>query len=166
MARSLRSFLTSASNFLSKLTGKKPKPPVVQRRTYQTARGQTVEVPGGGHRGVGIGDTNKPDLSMENIQKWRGLGIDELEDFVFNGQIMFVHSTNVAAAQYFIETNQLMVEFLGKKGKANSAYLYNNIGVEDAVSFAKAESKGIWVWSWLRIKGSRTAHRVPFVRLR
>lgn len=114
-----------------------------------------------------VGTTGIPvdsDLSEAQRQQ-RVLSGDEVYDFVHNSVIMFVHSSNVGAVQYFKEDQKLMVEFLpGANGKPGR-YLYSNVTEDDAISFARAGSKGKWVWDNLRVRGSKTAHRKPYIKL-
>ncbi len=65
---------------------------------------------------------------------------DEIQDFLENEALLFVTSTNVAAAQFFPDANKLMVEYLN-----GSAYLYEDISPNEAEAFARAPSKGEFV---------------------
>lgn len=127
--------------------GKKPKPPALP-----------------GNRGIAAGSLKKPDLERYAERVERGqeyIPVPEVEGFLYNEELLFVNSSNVGAVQYFPEDGKIMVEFLG-----GSAYLYSNITPEEARSFVNAQSKGGWVWDHLRVRGSRTAHRKPYLRLR
>mgnify|MGYP001586946432 CR=1 FL=1 len=99
----------------------KPVPPKMPGGTTP----ETSQFGGGpwGHRGIAIGSNveGQRDLSAENIAKWRGLSKEAAEGFM-NGEVIFVHSTNVAAGQYFPDSEKMMLEF-----NNGSAYLYNNI---------------------------------------
>lgn len=90
---------------------------------------------------------------------------EEVTDFLL-GELLFVSSSNVAAAQYHPATGQLMVEFLAKARTPASAYLYDNVSEAEAENLARAGSKGGWIWDHLRVRGSATAHRKPFRQLR
>ncbi len=107
-----------------------------------------------GHRGHAFGSREDPDLSAENRAKWKTLGGQYVEDFVQNGEIMFVHSTNVAAAQYHKDAQKLMIEYLD-----GSAYLYSPISESMAYTFAEYDSKGGFVWDYLRLRGKGADHR-------
>ena len=127
--------------------GKKPKAPALP-----------------GNRGIAAGSLKKPDLEryaerVERRQEY--IPANEVEDFLYNEGLLFVNSSNVGAVQYFEQDRKLMVEFLG-----GSAYLYSNVSLEEAKSFANAQSKGAWVWDNLRVRGSKTAHRKPYSRIR
>ena len=140
-------------------------------RTILGGRNPTPPKPpsaGAGHRGVAMGSRDAPDLAsyQQRLQAGREeVPADEVDAFLHGGYPLFVHSTNVAMAQYFPETNQLMVEYLGKKNKGGGAYLYDSVSPAEAESFARAQSKGSWIWSHLRVRGSATAHRKPFRKL-
>jgi len=127
---------------------KKPTPPQLQI--------------GEGHRGVAVGSTKpgEQDLSQENIDKWQTLPADEVKGFVYGGDLLFVHSTNVVAAQYDHQNQKMMVQFKGGK-----VYLYSSVTEQEAYAFATAQSKGGWVWSYLRIRGTKNGHRKPYTRL-
>ena len=110
----------------------------------------------GGHRGIAIGLGADPDKLNRRLV----LG-DEVYDFVYEMQPMLVHSSNVRMVQFFPNEKKMLVEF--KKG---AAYIYSNVSEQEALSFARAHSKGIWVWDHLRVRGSRTRHKKPYARLR
>jgi len=111
---------------------------------------------GAGHRGIGVGSTEegKRDLSAENIAKWSMLTGAEVEGFLYDQELLIVHSTNVASAQYFIDDQKLMLEFLN-----GSVYIYEPITEEMAMSFVQAQSKGAWVWDNLRVRGEGGDHK-------
>jgi hypothetical protein len=118
-----------------------------------------------GHRGLALGDVRQPDLSRAREAAERGqdlfLASDEVHGFVHEQEPLFVRSTNVAMAQYFKADEKLMIEYLN-----GSAYLYSDVSERMALDFAQSPSKGDWVWSHLRVRGSRTEHRVPYERVR
>lgn len=89
-----------------------------------------------------------------------GLSSDQLDDFLHFGEWLPVQSSNVAAAQYDGETEQMTVEF-----DDGSFYQYQQVSRQEARAFAQAGSKGIWVWDHLRIRGTRDGHKKPFVFL-
>lgn len=110
----------------------------------------------GGHRGIAIGTSVEPD----EVNR-RRLTQQQVEQFVYEQELLTVNSSNVANAQYFLDSRQMAVEFLN-----GGAYLYNNVTEDEAIAFASAQSKGVWVWDYLRVRGSKTAHRKPFIRIR
>lgn len=125
---------------------KKPEPPKVT----------------GGNRGIAAGSRKKPKLGsyQERIKKGHEeIPDDESTAFVYEGTLLFVHSTNVVAAQYFPDAQKMMVEF------GDGRYLYSNVSVQEAISFVQAQSKGMWLWRNFRVLGSKTAHRKPYVKL-
>jgi hypothetical protein len=106
-----------------------------------------------GHRGHAFRSLADPDLSAENQAKWKKLGGESVEAFVKDAQPMFVHSSNVALAQYFADSHKMMIEFLN-----GAAYMYYPISESWAYSFAEADSKGGWCWSYLRVRGPGGDH--------
>lgn len=148
---------------LRSLFGKKPgkgKPP----RTSILPKGE------GGHRGIAAGDvserariqqTGQWPYTEEEMEQWKPVPADQVEAFLYHQELMPVHSTNVAAAQYFIEDQKMMIEF-----ENGSAYLYSNITEPEALQFAQAASKGTWVWDHIRVRGNPRATRKSFVKIR
>lgn len=123
----------------------------------------------GGHRGIAAGDLaerhrriaeGEEPYNQEEIDKWQNVPADEAEDFIYGGQILHVNSSNLTAAQYHPETQQMMIEY------HDGAYLYSNVTPQEALQFVQAQSKGGFIWSVFRVRGSKTAHKKPFVRLR
>lgn len=86
---------------------------------------------------------------------------DDIEDFVYGNQLLFVQSSNVAAAQYHLDERQLMVEYLN-----GDAWMYQPVTEEMAIEFARAPSKGNWVWDNLKVRGTKTKHQVGAVKIR
>jgi hypothetical protein len=120
-----------------------------------------VDVPEG-NRGIAMRSRKKPDLDRyrQRVQEGKEkISEGEVEDFLYNETPLFVTSSNVNLAQYFAETQQMLVEF------KDGAYMYDNISIQEAVSFATAQSKGSWVWDRLRVRGSATAHRKSYRRI-
>src|SRR5947207_659628 len=66
---------------------------------------------------------------------------DEVEAFLDHGAPLLVSSSKVGMAQYFPADQKLMVEYLDGK-----AWLYDPISRAKAEAFARAPSKGTWVW--------------------
>lgn len=95
------------------------------------------------------------------VEKWRTLGSDVVEAFIYEQEPLFVHSSNVGMVQFFEPDNKLLVEFLG-----GGTYIYSNISVQEAIQFAQAQSKGGWIWDNLRIRGSKKGHKKPFFKIR
>jgi len=163
--------------FFSKIAGKiagllgKKKPTPAKKQRDQGRFGRTHGGGTYGNLGVAAGSLKpradfatsgktEADLSPENVAKWRSLTKEEAEGFL-NGEILFVHSSNVAAMQWHEETSQLMVEFLN-----GSAYLYDNCDERIAVEALNSFSKGNFIWNEMRVRGSKTAHKRPYRRLR
>lgn len=116
-----------------------------------------------GHRGRALRSLLHPDLSPENVAKWRELPEGYVEDFVYHQQPLFVHSSNVVMCQFWLDEQKMLVEY-GVKGPKRS-YLYSNVSEAEATGFAQADSKGAWCWTHLRVRGSKTAHRKPYVEV-
>lgn len=126
------------------------------------ARRRMQETGDYGHRGIAkrTDDFAGYDVSPENLAKRELLGKETAEGFL-DGEPLFVHSSNVAMMQWFKDTNQLMVEYHG-----GGTYLYDNVSETEAIAFLQAWSKGGAVWDYLRVRGSRTAHKKPYSRLK
>lgn len=87
-------------------------------------------------------------------------GVDDIDEFVHWGKKLFVTSSNVQAAQYDQSELTLLVWFLD-----GSLYQYSGVTPHEAISFATAPSKGLWVWQTLRISGTKDGHRKPYIRI-
>ena len=151
MAKILRLLAGKVGQVARRLFAGRPKAPTAQRR------GQVI-----GHRGTAVGSREpaKRDLSAENIAKWQLLSGDVVAGFIYDGKVLPVHSTNVTFAQYLHGKEQMIVGF-----KNGAVYRYSNVSEGEAIEFAQAQSKGLWVWDRLRVRGSRTAHQKPYVRI-
>jgi hypothetical protein len=123
------------------------------------------KIPGTGNRGIAARSIKNPNLRAYEQRIAAGLpntiGNEELNDFINGGNMIFVHSSNVAGMQYFPEEQKLMIEFLN-----GSAYLYSSITRDEALQFAQNASKGKTVWDLLRVRGSKTAHKKPYKRIK
>lgn len=86
-----------------------------------------------------------------------GLSADEVNDFLFRGKVLSVSSSNLEAAQFLAGENKLIVKYLG-----DGHYEYDGVTEGEALAFANAPSKGVFVWDHLRVRGSKTAHRKAF----
>lgn len=138
------------SRTIGRLFGRKPRTPLAPPSI-------------GGNRGIAAGSRAEPNLESyaERVSTGREkIGEEEGGDFLSGGNMIFVNSSNVAGVQYFPEVEKMMVEFIG-----GGAYLYSNISLAEARSFLQAQSKGGWVWDYLRVRGSRTAHKKPWVKI-
>lgn len=148
-----RSLLGRAARFLKERIGS-PRPAAKPSRT----------VPGG-HRGVALGNKPKDESNEAAMRawtsKWRNISPEAAEGFLYDNEILFVNSSNVAALQYFPEDQKMMVEFLN-----GSAYLYSGVTPTEAQGFVQAQSKGKNVWDVLRVRGSKTAHKKRYTRIK
>ncbi len=86
------------------------------------------------------------------------LSVEETMGFVYEGQRIFVSSSNVMVMQFFYEEEKLVMEFLRRKQRS-AAYMYSKVTVQDAIALVQAGSKGKACWALLRRTGK------PFVRL-
>lgn len=122
-----------------------------------------------GHRGIGVGLGAKPGPKKSTGQdvNRQSIGKDEIEDFLWHGAPLFVYSSNVGFCQYYPETEKMQIEYLAKGNKPARKYLYSSVTHAEALDFAQAQSKGIWVWDHIRVRGKGNAHlsRKPFVEL-
>ena len=90
------------------------------------------------------------------------VGEDEVAAFLRGDELLLVQSSNVAAAQYHPDDDKLMIEYLD-----GSAWLYGpGVSVRMAEDFARARSKGTWVWDNIKVRGTVSQHQVPAVKLR
>lgn len=108
----------------------------------------------GGHRGIAMGSRDNPDRSAENVAKWEQFTGNEVEDFVYGGKLVKVHSSNMAFAKYDHEKEEMIAGF-----KNGGIYSVTPITPKEAVSFMQASSKGSWWWDRIRIRGTKNGHR-------
>ncbi len=82
-----------------------------------------------------------------------------------DGELTFVQSSNVLAAQFHAADQTLMVEF--KNGRA---YLYKPVSEAMAVAFITGGSRGGFVWDHFRVRGpggdARTAPGITCTRIK
>jgi hypothetical protein len=142
-------------------SGRQP-PPVPSGRTpaanYHGQRGYAI--------GLGARPTHQAQVPVQftpdptrHINR-QVVGGSEGAAFLFGGEYFPVYSSNVRGMMYRALDNELVVEFLN-----GSAYLYRSVTFSMARSALEAQSKGGWVWDHLRVRGSRTAHQVPYRRI-
>ena len=140
------------------------------RKWFKKPAQKQVRVrPGEGHRGIAAGDlkerqrrqaAGEQPFSQEEIDKWETLSGNIVEDFVYNEQILYVNSTNVANLTYYHKEKQMLVQYL-----SGGRYLYSNVSEQEALQVAQAQSKGAVIWDLFRVRGSKTAHKKPFKKL-
>lgn len=80
---------------------------------------------------------------------------DVVEAFLYDHHILWCTSSCVVAAQYYFDSERLLIEFVPKSGQRRPSYIYDNIDVQVALLFCLAESKGRWVHNWLLRRGNR-----------
>lgn len=100
-------------------------------------------------------------FEQSEIDQWRMIPESEAFGFLHNYDVLPVSSSNVVAVQRLPATDELIVEF-GAGSGGGSYYIYSNVSAAEADSFLKAPSKGSWVWSNLRIRGTKKGHRKPY----
>lgn len=173
MARFLEKLGTKVSNWLKR---GKPKVPKLESRVF-------------GHRGVAAGSVRrraeaggvseqeivhgKPGFvqigreatrrafTPEEIAEFEILTPNETDNFVKNGAVVQVHSSNVCGAQFLPKTGQMIVEY-GAGDGCGSFYLYSSITPEEALSFIQSPSKGGWIWRYIRVQNSKYGHKKPY----
>ena len=97
-------------------------------------------------------------LGGQPKERIKGLS-PEVADFVYDGDLLIVRSSNVREAQYIHETGSLIVVYLnGDRWR----YTINDIM---AAGFAQATSKGKWIWSNVKIRGTTHDHQVPATKI-
>lgn len=131
---------------------------------------RSAETLGGGHRGIAAGSVKpgEQDFRPENLARWENLPADVVEAFVYSGQPLYVHSTNVKMARYDAASRQLTVAFKDKNGRAGGVYLYDDVTEDEAVQFAKYQSKGSYVHDVLIGRGNKPGKghaRKPYRRI-
>lgn len=109
-----------------------------------------------GHRGVAAGDVADW-LKVPAPTPYVPIPWQEVDDFLNDQRVVYVHSTNVRAGQYLPDEGKMILEFLDR-----SFYEYDNISRQEAILFLTAASKGSWVWDTLRIRGTKYGHRKPY----
>lgn len=134
---------------------------IVRRIISRILRGSTPEptpeIPKGrviGHRGVATG-------LPTDTGKWETISAEEVEAYVYKGAALPVHSSNVEHIQYDINKKVLIVSFHG-----GGQYSYQQVSEQEAINFAQAFSKGKFIWDTFRVRGSRTAHKKPYSKIR
>lgn len=75
----------------------------------------------------------------------KGTGVNEIEEFLYFGIWLEVISSNVAKIRYMVDSGVLTVQFLN-----GYVYEYPGISVHMAFAFTQTNSKGRWVWDFLR----------------
>ena len=85
-------------------------------------------------------------LTSETLEQPRDL----LDAFLHFGEwIQTTHSSNVAEIHYDIDSGALQIRF-----KNGGLYQYEDVSIREAESFARASSRGKWVWDNLRKRGT------------
>lgn len=81
--------------------------------------------------------------------------------YLFQGEVVRgFRSSNVRAFWYDHRLQSMYVTY-----KDNSTYQYFHVNPEEAQSLFRAPSKGEWIWSVFRIRGTKLGHRKPYLLL-
>ncbi len=126
-----------------------------------------------GYYGVAAADVAKrrkriaeglPPYTEEEKGKWETVTEEDYNRFLYYQMPMFVHSSNVESATYYPDEKRLRIQYHGG-GRRISTYDYDNVDLAEAEAFLRAPSKGSWCWNYLRVRGSKTAHKKPYRRV-
>ncbi len=89
-----------------------------------------------------------------------------LNDFLDKGRVLRSPSSSPDRryeASYDEEEHLLIITFINRGyGRATYAYLVDETKPR---SYYFAPSKGKWCWTHLRVRGSKTAHQVPYWKM-
>lgn len=90
-----------------------------------------------------------------------------LEEFLDKGRVLFARSSS-PDRRYEIsfddEEEQLFVTFINR-GYSRASYVYMPVNEGMARMCYLWASKGKWCWTYLRVRGSKTLHRVNYYKL-
>lgn len=119
-----------------------------------------------GRRGLALGSVDTPEkvrqaYDTRESAPGKRIQTSEIEEFLHHGLLVFVNSSNVAAAQYFPGQQALMIEYLD-----GAAWMYDPIDEPMAEQFMLAPSKGTWVWDHIKVRGTVHQHQCNARRLR
>ena len=81
-----------------------------------------------------------------------------LADFLDGHPYSRFASSNVMVIVYDRTKDRLYVQFIKKR----RWYEYSNVSIGEAKVVYNHASKGVFVWTYLRMPGSKTAHKKPF----
>lgn len=86
----------------------------------------------------------------------RPLGADAVQDFVYHGGLLIVASEHHESATYSLADKKLVIRYDG-----GVTWAYDPISEAQAIAYARADSKGTWMWSnvFIRGKGNKGKHR-------
>lgn len=77
-------------------------------------------------------------------------------------------SSNVWALQYDRTHNSLFIQYMAGSGRKKHGpgiwFQYLNVSLAEAKLIYNAASKGVFIWQNIRVKGSQTAHKKPFIK--
>lgn len=90
-----------------------------------------------------------------------------LEEFMDKGRVLYALSSSPDRRyeiSYDEEEQMLFVVFINR-GYGRASYAYKPVDELKARSCFLAASKGKWVWSHLRVRGSKTNHQVSYFKM-
>lgn len=112
-------------------------------------------------RRVESGESAQVYENYKNLQKGES---PYLEDFLDGFAFTQFASSNVYAVVYDRTRFTLYVQYLRKKNPG-PWYQYKQVDLSEAKTVYNAISKGIWVWSNLRVRGSQTQNKKPTTKV-
>lgn len=84
----------------------------------------------------------------------------DVDRFVYLAEQISVDSSNLSAAQFFLEDRYMVVWF-----KNGGSYLVEPVSEFEAVEFFHSGSKGEWYWDNVRVRGTRYNHQKTVKRI-
>lgn len=90
-----------------------------------------------------------------------------LEEFLDKGRVLNALSSSPDRRyqiSYDYEEEHLFITFINR-GYGKSSYVYMPVSEGMARMCYLWASKGKWIWTYLRVRGSKTAHRVNYYKL-
>lgn len=149
-----RKITNKLNDLVGKVTGRPKAPSVPPKKQVPPQRV--------GYRGIAAGTVQgRPQEELAGLELFdEELPQSETERFILGNYKLPVNSSNVAWFEYFPETAQMHVGFLG-----GATYEYDNITQADAMKAVNSSSKGSFIWSVFRIRGTKRGSRKPYRRI-
>ncbi len=102
----------------------------------------------------------KPGMVM--VPMHRGVQAMPADHPLVTGDMVSVDSSNVHTIGYDLEHHLLYVRYLDAAGRAGPLYGYHDVTPDEFLDFLDAPSKGQWVWSHLRERGTVAGYKKPY----
>lgn len=99
---------------------------------------------------------------MVMVPMYRGVQAMPVDHPLVTGDMVPVDSSNVHSIGYDLEHHLLYVRYLDSGGRAGPLYGYHDVTPDEFLRFLDAPSKGRWVWSNLRERGTIAGYRKPY----